>query len=68
MDVAARNCLLHTNNVVKLADFGLTVKYDSGKKHHTLTVTKKLSMKWLAPEVVSTKRLSGLSNLSSLTS
>jgi serine/threonine protein kinase len=28
MDVAARNVLLHTNNLVKLADFGITRPVD----------------------------------------
>lgn len=30
MDLAARNCLLHTQNVVKIADFGLTTKLKPG--------------------------------------
>ena len=58
-DVAARNVLLHAGNQIKLADFGLTCKVDRGKTFHTLRATIKLSMKWLAPEVLDTKALSG---------
>lgn len=59
MDIAARNCLLHEQNLVKIADFGLTQRMDPGKTVHTLRTTIKLSMKWLAPEVLDTKCLSG---------
>ena len=31
MDMAARNCLVGTGNVIKVADFGLTHHYDEGK-------------------------------------
>ncbi len=59
VDVAARNCLLHTRNIVKIADFGLTKKMDEGKSSYLLRTTMKLSMKWLAPEVLENKSLSG---------
>lgn len=30
MDLAARNCLLHDDNLLKIGDFGLTKPYDEG--------------------------------------
>ena len=48
MDLAARNCLLDSNNNVKIADFGLTHKYDSGHKYYRQQGVLKLSIRWLA--------------------
>lgn len=31
-DLASRNCLLHENNRVKVADFGLSREFDEGNK------------------------------------
>ena len=59
-DTAARNCLLHTNNVVKISDFGNTRAYDVGKKLYTIRASLKLSQKWLAPEVMEFKKLDGM--------
>eukprot|EP00042_Codosiga_hollandica_P034054 m.235800 g.235800 ORF g.235800 m.235800 type:complete len:886 (+) comp54317_c0_seq1:164-2821(+) len=62
-DVAARNCLLHTGNAVKLADFGLTQRCDAGKDTFRLKVALKLPIKWLAIEVLTTKTLSELTDM-----
>eukprot|EP00055_Hartaetosiga_balthica_P015359 m.89997 g.89997 ORF g.89997 m.89997 type:complete len:1085 (-) comp8845_c0_seq1:479-3733(-) len=52
MDLAARNCLLHTENIVKVGDFGLTKQYDEGEDFYKLkpNITAKLPAKWMAPE------------------
>ncbi|EGD82696.1 TK/HMTK protein kinase [Salpingoeca rosetta] len=48
MDLAARNCLLHRNSVLKVADFGLTHKHDEGKTYYKQRGVLKLSVRWLA--------------------
>eukprot|EP00048_Salpingoeca_helianthica_P004078 m.73515 g.73515 ORF g.73515 m.73515 type:complete len:695 (+) comp13038_c1_seq1:54-2138(+) len=48
MDLAARNCLLHTGGLVKVADFGLTRPYDAGQTHYRQIGVMKLSIRWLA--------------------
>jgi hypothetical protein len=52
MDLAARNCLLHDDNLLKIGDFGLTKPFDDGKQHYRLkpNMTVKLPAKWLATE------------------
>eukprot|EP00056_Hartaetosiga_gracilis_P012265 m.195286 g.195286 ORF g.195286 m.195286 type:complete len:270 (-) comp13663_c0_seq29:1321-2130(-) len=52
MDLAARNCLLHTDNIVKVGDFGLTKQFDEGENFYKLkpNITAKLPAKWMAPE------------------
>ena len=32
-DIATRNCLLHTNNLVKISDFGLAAPWEPGKDY-----------------------------------
>ena len=48
MDLAARNVLLHHDNVVKVADFGLTHRFDEGKNYYKQRGVLKLSIRWLA--------------------
>ena len=52
-DIAARNCLVGEGNVVKIADFGLTQKFDDGKDYHTMRNKLKLPIKWLALDCMS---------------
>lgn len=54
MDIAARNCLLGANNLVKVADFGLTTRLDRGRNTYTLKKTAKLPVRWLAIEAIET--------------
>eukprot|EP00045_Choanoeca_perplexa_P010131 m.101407 g.101407 ORF g.101407 m.101407 type:complete len:1126 (+) comp15166_c0_seq1:70-3447(+) len=56
MDLAARNCLLHENTLVKIADFGLTRKLDEGKDYWLMRKTQRLAVKWIPPDALSTKR------------
>lgn len=51
MDLAARNVLLHDNNLVKVADFGITKKMNDAGGFH-LKTTLKLPVKWLALEIL----------------
>ncbi len=55
MDLAARNCLLGANNLVKISDFGLTRPMEAGKDHLVLRETLRLPIKWLALECVTEK-------------
>eukprot|EP01147_Barroeca_monosierra_P003501 gene3501-6127_t len=52
MDIAARNMLLHANNIVKIADFGKAHRVDpmSGKFH--LRGIMQLCVRWMAPETL----------------
>lgn len=56
MDLAARNCLLHTNNAVKIGDFGLTRPFDEGNDYWLMRETLKLAVKWIPPDALKTKR------------
>lgn len=59
MDLAARNCLLHQNNLVKVGDFGLARSYDEGKDIFTMYKSMRLPMKWTAPDGIVSKIFSG---------
>ncbi|EGD74911.1 TK/HMTK protein kinase [Salpingoeca rosetta] len=63
MDIAARNCLLTYNNVVKVADFGLTRKLDEGKDTYTLRKSAKLPVRWMAVETMTKKLFSEASDV-----
>lgn len=45
----------HTNNVVKIADFGITKKMDPETKNFSLRGFLRLAVRWLAPECLSGK-------------
>jgi hypothetical protein len=63
MDIAARNCLLNANNVVQLADFGLTHAYDEGKPFYRQVGVMKLSVRWLAIDSFESKIFSEASDV-----
>lgn len=65
MDLAARNCLLHTNSIIKVSDFGLTKQYDAGKNYYRVkpNTTLKLPVKWMAPECFEGLRFSESSDV-----
>ncbi|VDK21186.1 unnamed protein product [Anisakis simplex] len=48
-DIAARNCLYTTDKTVKISDFGLSRKGNT----YQLTSAKKLPIRWLSPETLS---------------
>lgn len=50
MDLAARNVLVGNDTRVKVADFGLTRKYDDGANGYRLKGKMKLPMLWTPPE------------------
>jgi hypothetical protein len=52
MDVAARNALLHTNNLVKLADFGITRAVDPETNKFRLSGQLRMAVRWMAPETL----------------
>ncbi|CAI8015841.1 Tyrosine-protein kinase transforming protein SEA [Geodia barretti] len=53
-DLAARNCMIDLNNVIKVADFGLSEKIYSSKSYFRIEVAGqggvKLPVKWMAIE------------------
>ncbi len=55
-DIAARNILLTTNNVVKIGDFGLARKLPDGESFWKLDKAGKLPVKYMALESLTTKR------------
>lgn len=52
MDLAARNILLGHQNIVKIADFGLTRKLHPKKDHYRIMKVMQLPIKWLALECI----------------
>lgn len=52
MDVAARNALLHTNNLVKLSDFGITRPVDPETGKFRLQGQLRMAVRWMAPETL----------------
>ncbi|WKX94239.1 hypothetical protein Q1695_011472 [Nippostrongylus brasiliensis] len=49
-DIAARNCLLDSDKMVKISDFGLSRQGTT----YTMKSAKKMPIKWMAPESMST--------------
>ncbi|EGD77654.1 TK/HMTK protein kinase [Salpingoeca rosetta] len=62
MDLAARNCMLTHNNLVKVGDFGLTQRLDEGEDHFVLRKRLKLPLKWIAIEGLEQKIFSEFSD------
>ena len=52
MDVAARNALLHTQNLVKLSDFGITRAVDADTGKFRLQGQLRMAVRWMAPETL----------------
>nr|XP_039269323.1 tyrosine-protein kinase abl-1-like isoform X1 [Styela clava] len=61
-DLAARNCLVEENNVVKVADFGLS-RLMSGCDDYTARAGAKFPIKWTAPESLAFNRFSTKSDV-----
>lgn len=55
MDIAARNCLLGANNVVKVSDFGMTEALSPGKSYHKADPSAVFAARWAPPEVHESK-------------
>lgn len=49
-DLAARNCLVGDDDVVKIADFGMS-REDEGGIYIVQSGTRNIPIKWTAPEV-----------------
>lgn len=64
MDLAARNVLLAENNLVKVADFGLTRQFDKGKDYVLVQDRNiKLPIKWMSLEVLQRRKFSEQSDI-----
>jgi hypothetical protein len=63
MDLATRNCLVAENNLVKIADFGLTRELPPGKTNFILRERVMLAFKWLALEGLLRKEFSEFSDV-----
>lgn len=61
-DIKAANILLDSNNVVKLADFGVSTKVTT----MTMAMTVAGSLNWMAPEIIGNRGASTLSDIWSL--
>ena len=63
MDLALRNCLLHTHSLVKLADFGVAHVYDEGSDGYTLRGKLKIPFLSCPPETLPEKLWTGKKNV-----
>lgn len=59
MDLALRNCLLHSSTVVKLADFGIAHRYTEGKDGYILKGKLKIPFLTCPPETLPTSLWTG---------
>lgn len=62
-DIAARNVLLDANNVVKIADFGLTRQLPDGQDFWKLDKAGRLPVKYMSIESLTLKRFSSFSDV-----
>ena len=51
-DLAARNILLAKDNLVKVADFGLSRQTTYNKQFYQAQERRKMPIKWMAPECI----------------
>ncbi|KAG8505663.1 Tyrosine-protein kinase Fer [Galemys pyrenaicus] len=61
MDLAARNCLVGENNVLKISDFGMSRQEDGGV--YSSSGLKQIPIKWTAPEALNYGRYSSESDV-----
>lgn len=50
-DLAARNCLVAENNLVKISDFGMSRQHDDGV-YMAEGALRQIPVKWTAPEAL----------------
>lgn len=60
-DLAARNCLVGDNSVLKISDFGMSRQEDDGI--YSSSGLKQIPIKWTAPEALNYGDTSHLSHL-----
>ncbi len=60
-DIAARNVLVASPEVIKLADFGLSRGLDD--TNYYVASRGKLPIKWMAPESINFRRFTSLSDV-----
>ncbi|XP_016864722.1 tyrosine-protein kinase Fer isoform X4 [Homo sapiens] len=60
-DLAARNCLVGENNVLKISDFGMSRQEDGGV--YSSSGLKQIPIKWTAPEALNYGRYSSESDV-----
>ncbi|KJE95295.1 non-receptor protein kinase [Capsaspora owczarzaki ATCC 30864] len=62
-DLAARNCLVGQGMVVKIADFGLSRELEDENDYYRMQTRGKLPVKWMAPETMTFRKFSALSDV-----
>ncbi|NXV38570.1 FER kinase, partial [Rissa tridactyla] len=60
-DLAARNCLVDENNILKISDFGMSRQEDDGV--YSSSGLKQIPIKWTAPEALNYGRYTSESDV-----
>jgi len=62
-DIAARNVLLSSKKIAKLADFGMAIKLEEDEYYFQLDGPEKLPVRWLSPEASAKWKFSLMSDI-----
>eukprot|EP00118_Oscarella_pearsei_P014732 m.128401 g.128401 ORF g.128401 m.128401 type:complete len:603 (+) comp37953_c0_seq19:3198-5006(+) len=62
-DLATRNVLVFSSQLVKVSDFGLSRACDTGKEYYAIKTHTKLPLRWMAPETWNYRKFTPMSDV-----